>query len=123
MINRTLVLTFFVMTSACPAVAGNLRYSPLNPAFGGNPNLSGFLLSTAQIQNKFVDSGGGGGDAGVPDISFPPIVIDLGGLDGDNPDSDDGTDSDPVDGTSDPVTPDVASQIDSSSTSNILRMP
>lgn len=60
------------------ASAGNLRYEPSNPSFGGNPNLSSYLIGTAQIQNQFIaDSGDSGG---VPDISFPPIVIDLGGL-------------------------------------------
>ena len=63
-----------------PALA-DFIYQPVNPAFGGSPLMEDYLIGTAQIQNKFVNqnSGGGGGGGGAPDISFPPIVIDLGG--------------------------------------------
>lgn len=82
---RHLALVIAVISTAAPALAGNLRYTPTNPAFGGNPNINGFLVGTAQIQNQFTGSdggGGGGGGGGVPSIDFPPIVIDLGGLGG-----------------------------------------
>lgn len=65
------------------AVAENLIYRPVIPAFGGNPNNFDYLIGLAQIQNKFTIPQSGGG--GVPDISFPPIVIDLGGVGGDTP--------------------------------------
>jgi hypothetical protein len=79
-ISRVIIATAAIL-SAAPAFAGSLRYEPLSPGLGGNPNLNGYLVGTAQIQNQFVESGGDGG-GGVPDISFPPIVIDLGGLGG-----------------------------------------
>jgi hypothetical protein len=62
-----------------PAAASELIYRPLNPSFGGNPNLSAHLIGLAQIQNKHAQSNGGGGGAGIPQITFPPIMIDLGG--------------------------------------------
>ncbi|KIN71520.1 curli production assembly/transport component CsgF [Sulfitobacter guttiformis] len=71
------IVTIFAATSA---LAGNFRYEPLSPGLGGNPNLNGYLVGTAQIQNQFLPSGGGGSSS--PDITFPPIIIDLGGLGG-----------------------------------------
>ncbi|MEL7213518.1 MAG: curli assembly protein CsgF [Pseudomonadota bacterium] len=76
-------LTQIVLISslfAGSAVAGDLIYRPINPAFGGNPNNFDYLIGTAQIQNQHLpeqSSGGGGG--GVPNIEFPDISIDLGG--------------------------------------------
>ena len=67
---------------AVPAGAGDLVYTPINPAFGGQPFNHNFLVGTAQIQNQFNESGGGGGGGGAPVINFPPIDIDLGGLGG-----------------------------------------
>tara|TARA_R110002012_G_scaffold47399_1_gene124199 strand:- start:3955 stop:4260 length:306 start_codon:yes stop_codon:yes gene_type:complete len=67
------------------AGAGELLYNPINPGFGGNPNNIDYLLNLAEIQNEFLesaDSGSGGGGGGVPNISFPPITIDLGGTGG-----------------------------------------
>lgn len=63
------------------AVAGDLVYTPKNPSFGGNPNNFDSLIGLAQIQNQHTADGGGDSGGGVPDISFPPIVIDLGGTD------------------------------------------
>lgn len=37
---------------ATQAEAGDLSYSPVNPAFGGSPLNSSFLMSTADAQNK-----------------------------------------------------------------------
>jgi len=63
------------------AAAGDLVYSPKIPAFGGSPLLDDYFISTAQIQNQFVESGGGGGGSSAPPvINFPPITIDLGGV-------------------------------------------
>lgn len=64
------------------AMAGDLVYKPLNPGFGGNPDVFGYLIGTAQIQNQFAEQGGGGGGNAPPEINFPPIVIDLGGVGG-----------------------------------------
>lgn len=66
-----------LLTLAPTAWGSELIYRPLNPSFGGNPNLSSHLINLAQIQNRFASNGGGGG---VPQISFPPISIDLGGV-------------------------------------------
>lgn len=69
-----------MMTGAGPVMAGDLIYRPVIPSFGGNPDIFNYLLGTAQIQNQFVPPSGGGGGGGAPDITFPPIVIDLGGV-------------------------------------------
>jgi hypothetical protein len=61
-----------------PLHASELIYRPFNPSFGGNPNLSSHLINLAQIQNRFGQRSGGNG--GVPQINFPPISIDLGGV-------------------------------------------
>jgi hypothetical protein len=82
--TRKLICVALIASFASPALAGNLRYRPTNPAFGGNPNVTGFLLGTSQIQNQHTGSSSGGDGGGAPDISFPPIVIDLGGV-GDDP--------------------------------------
>lgn len=78
------VLSIVVVSTALaiPAMtcdAGELRYQFRNPAFGGNPFLSDFLLQTAQIQNEHAgggDGGGGGGGGGAggdpfSDFNFP----------------------------------------------------
>lgn len=65
---------------AANSEAGELRYQPTNPHFGGNAFNGAVLLQTAQIQNPFQKSnggsggssgGGGSGDGGVPAINFP----------------------------------------------------
>tara|TARA_R100000322_G_scaffold78680_2_gene49397 strand:+ start:2434 stop:2742 length:309 start_codon:yes stop_codon:yes gene_type:complete len=76
-----------VAITATAVSAGELLYNPINPGFGGNPNNIDYLLNLAEIQNEFVETaGGGGGDGGggggVPNISFPPISIDLGNVGG-----------------------------------------
>lgn len=65
-------------------MAGELVYQPVNPAFGGNPLNEDFLIGTAQIQNQFIPQQGGGG-GGTPNIDFPDIDIDLGGIGGGAP--------------------------------------
>jgi hypothetical protein len=82
MTARTLLRTA-LMIGACTlgggGQAGELIFRPLNPSFGGNPNLSAHFLNLAQIQNQHTASNGGGGSGGIPQITFPPILIDLGG--------------------------------------------
>lgn len=69
------------VASVSVAHAAELVYRPLHPAFGGDPNNFNALIGLAQIQNQHTESGGGGGGGGgVPDINFPPITIDLGGV-------------------------------------------
>ncbi|MCG7493167.1 curli assembly protein CsgF [Thalassobius sp. Cn5-15] len=65
------------------ALAGDLIYRPIVPGLGGNPDYWTPLLGAAQIENRFVPESSGGG--GAPDINFPPIVIDLGGIGGTPP--------------------------------------
>jgi len=79
---RNLLRTALVLgacTLGVGAHAGELVFRPLNPSFGGNPNLSAHFLNLAQIQNQHTASSGGGGSGGIPQITFPPIMIDLGG--------------------------------------------
>ena len=55
---------------ACPAIAADLVYTPINPSFGGNPGNSGHLLAIASAQRTAtasdapVGSGTGGGAGG-----------------------------------------------------------
>lgn len=72
----------FALTGA--ANATGLIYTPIIPGLGGNPNYWTALLGSAQIQNQFPAPSSGGGSA-PPDITFPPIVIDLGGIGGNTP--------------------------------------
>lgn len=74
-------LLLAVATSVSVAHAAELVYRPLHPAFGGDPNNFNALLGLAQIQNQHTESSGsGGGGSAVPEINFPPITIDLGGV-------------------------------------------
>ncbi|MDF3384595.1 MULTISPECIES: curli assembly protein CsgF [unclassified Sulfitobacter] len=84
MFFKVIRFCFAVVATTTTAVsAGELLYNPINPGFGGNPNNIDYLLNLAEIQNEFVEtSEGGGGGGGVPDISFPPITIDLGNVGG-----------------------------------------
>ncbi|MFG6596085.1 curli assembly protein CsgF [Sulfitobacter sp. 1A13368] len=72
--------TAALLTSAGAATAGDLIYQPINPGFGGFSDNFGYLIGTAQIQNQYLPESEGSGGGGAPDISFPPIVIDLGGV-------------------------------------------
>ncbi|MBO9440145.1 hypothetical protein J7354_15925 [Sulfitobacter sp. R18_2] len=74
------ISTAALLISAGSAIAGDLIYKPLVPAFGGTPDNWGYLLGTAQIQNQHLPPTESGGSGGAPDITFPPIVIDLGGV-------------------------------------------
>ncbi|MDH4541734.1 hypothetical protein CUR85_17850 [Sulfitobacter faviae] len=76
--------TATLLVSAGSAIAGDLIYKPLVPAFGGTPDNWGYLLGTAQIQNQHLPPAESGGSGGAPDITFPPIVIDLGGVGSDS---------------------------------------
>jgi hypothetical protein len=69
-----------LLTSAGSAAAGDLIYKPIIPAFGGSSNNYGYLIGTAQIQNQYLPPSDSSGGGGAPDVSFPPIVIDLGGV-------------------------------------------
>lgn len=82
-LKRTLLtgcVVAFALTGA--ANATGLIYRPIIPGLGGNPNYWTALLGSAQIQNQFPATSSGGGSSAPPDITFPPIVIDLGGIGG-----------------------------------------
>ncbi|BBH45908.1 curli assembly protein CsgF [Pseudomonas sp. KU43P] len=44
-----------LLASACTAQATELVYTPVNPAFGGNPLNGTWLLNNAQAQNDYDD--------------------------------------------------------------------
>ncbi|AYG44883.1 curli production assembly protein CsgF [Pseudomonas sp. Leaf58] len=44
-----------LLVSACAAQATELVYTPVNPAFGGNPLNGTWLLNNAQAQNDYDD--------------------------------------------------------------------
>ena len=66
------------------ASAGELLFNPVNPGFGGIPNNIEYLLNLAQLQNQHLPPASGGGGNNTPQINFPPITIDLGGVAGGN---------------------------------------
>ncbi|MDV6319316.1 curli assembly protein CsgF [Chromohalobacter sp. HP20-39] len=39
------------------ALAGDLVYQPINPAFGGDPFYINYLMQTADVQNQYKDDG------------------------------------------------------------------
>lgn len=62
------------------ASAGELLFNPVNPGFGGIPNNIEYLLNLAQLQNQHLPPASAGGGSSAPQINFPPITIDLGGV-------------------------------------------
>ncbi|QPH53880.1 curli assembly protein CsgF [Pontivivens ytuae] len=79
--TRLFATSLALALAATTAAAGPIVYRPINPGFGGFSDNADYLIALADIQNRFRDNGGGGG-GGVPQISFPPITIDLGGAGG-----------------------------------------
>ena len=59
--------------------ASELVYKPLHPAFGGDPNNFAHFFNLAQTQNQFAGSGADSSSS-PPEINFPPITIDLSGV-------------------------------------------
>ncbi|MFG6569896.1 MULTISPECIES: curli assembly protein CsgF [Sulfitobacter] len=90
---KALALSLIAFGAICTnsaAFAQNFVFQFQSPGLGGDPNLFGYLFSLADAQNEFVASGGAdGGGGGVPQITFPPISIDLGGLGGGDNSSED----------------------------------
>ncbi len=81
--KRLFLASILIACSSASAYAGQLIYSPTNPGFGGNPNYFDYLVGMAQIQNQHLpEQSGGGGSSAAPQINFPPITIDLGGVAG-----------------------------------------
>ena len=74
-----LISTVVFFFAPCAAMATDLIYKPIIPAFGGNTDMWNYLIGSAQLQNQFAPQGGGGGNA-PPQINFPPITIDIGGI-------------------------------------------
>lgn len=54
---RSVVGGLAVLLSACAAQAGSLVYTPVNPAFGGSPLNSNWMISPNRCTNQFKDSG------------------------------------------------------------------
>ncbi|WP_051630294.1 curli assembly protein CsgF [Afifella pfennigii] len=73
---------FGIATIPAPAGASEITFRFTNPAFGGNPLIDEFLLGTADRQNQYGESGGGGG-GDFPDINFPDINVGNSGGGGD----------------------------------------
>lgn len=55
-VMRVPLLAGAVCLFANVCAAGTLVYTPINPAFGGNPLNGSWLLSQAQAQNQFTQS-------------------------------------------------------------------
>lgn len=62
------VAAFFALSSA--ASAGTIIFTPVNPAFGGNPLNGSWLLSQAQAQNQFAQSNSSASAALTPSQQF-----------------------------------------------------
>ncbi|MDT0646770.1 curli assembly protein CsgF [Zunongwangia sp. F260] len=52
---KNLLLIFFISMAGYSMQSQQLVYTPENPAFGGNPYNSQWLLASAQAQNSFKD--------------------------------------------------------------------
>lgn len=76
----TALFAILGLTISTSAFAENLIYSPLNPGLGGNSNNYSYLQGLADIQNQHLPVASGSGGSGSGGFSFPPIVIDLGGV-------------------------------------------
>ncbi|MFQ3254125.1 MAG: hypothetical protein ACI9U6_002426 [Loktanella salsilacus] len=74
------VILFLNIAVSSAAWAENLIYNPTNPGLGGNPNNYDYLIGLADLQNQYLPEQSGSGGA-APAFNFPPIVIDLGGVD------------------------------------------
>lgn len=79
-IARVTILAIAGLAMPISAVAENLIYNPFNPGLGGNSNNYDYLQGLAEIQNQHLPAASGRGGGSTPDFSFPPIVIDLGGV-------------------------------------------
>ena len=80
------------------AMASELVYKPLNPSFGGNPNMAAWLFEIASAQSLFSGSGSGGGGGGANfggGIGGPVIVINPNDTEVDAPSSADTSDPAP----------------------------
>ncbi len=53
--KQLIILTILSLGISLGASAQQLVYTPINPAFGGNPNNTAHLVNTATAQNKTVD--------------------------------------------------------------------
>lgn len=51
--------------SVTASVAGELKYTPVNPSFGGNPFNSNHLLGIANAQNNHTGGSGGSSRSGI----------------------------------------------------------
>ena len=57
----TLLMLFFALSLTTQLSAQQLKYKPINPAFGGDTFNYQWLLQSAEIQNQFTDPAANGG--------------------------------------------------------------
>ena len=55
MVRQILITGCVFLCAIATAQAGELVYTPINPAFGGNPLNGNFLLNDAQLQDNYKD--------------------------------------------------------------------
>jgi curli production assembly/transport component CsgF len=65
---KTIITTLFLIASSY-GFAQQLVYTPVNPAFGGDPFNYTWLLNSANAQNSFDDSTGLAGFEGLNDLT------------------------------------------------------
>lgn len=95
-IFRTAAVVLAITGLSGVAMASELVYKPLNPSFGGNPNMAAWLFEIASAQSLFSGSGGGGGGANFGGgIGGPVIVINPNDTEVDAPSSADTSDPAP----------------------------
>ncbi|WP_417309882.1 curli assembly protein CsgF [Devosia sp.] len=93
-IFRTAVLALAIAGLAGATTASELVYKPLNPSFGGNPNMAAWLFEIASAQSLFSGTGGGGGADFGGGIGGPVIIINPNDSEVDAP-GDESTDTTP----------------------------
>lgn len=83
--SRAGIIAAAIITAAIFAtasIANNLVYHPLNPSFGGDPNMYAWLFGLAGAENLFSGGSGGNGNGGLNGgtggIGGPVIVINPG---------------------------------------------
>jgi len=59
LITLSAVASFGLAMALGPAEGSELRYTPVNPNFGGNPFNGQYLLNSATLQNQYLDDDSG----------------------------------------------------------------
>ena len=75
---KVIALSLITLSASVSAVgASNIRYKPLNPAFGGDPNNPDWVKFSQYANNRTPDGSG----QGFPDINLPDFEELFDGLD------------------------------------------